>query len=204
MSWDAVSRDYIERFSKGGRRDQGVALQCGPRPVPRVTALGKADWSSSSASVSAKTSMGSLTSSDVKSALESWLQDDDEDNEETAELKQGSKSSLPSVRPVVCGAYRVHDPQNLGAICRSALFFGLQQVRQVGAISLLPQLLPKGCFVGGQEWHAVSRHKCCEQRECGCGRVYPGHAGSVVSGVCSRKQKQRLDGGRNGSQCNVC
>ncbi len=124
-----VSKAALERAAKG-RKDQGVALACGPRPIPKVTALARSSWKQQQlAGAASSKELGSLTPGDVKTALERWLQDaEEEEVEERQQQQHDKKTVLQMSRPVVCGLWRVHDPQNLGAICRSALYFNLQQV----------------------------------------------------------------------------
>ena len=137
---ELVERAVLEQLAKGGRKDQGVALFAGPRPLERITALEASDWTAPPqqqvSSAVAREQLGSLSSLDVKSALESWLLDDtdgaegDAAREEARDKAREGKQATggPAPAPVVVGAHRIHDPQNLGAICRSALFFGAQRL----------------------------------------------------------------------------
>ncbi len=129
---EGASRDVLERLAKGGRKDQGVALYAGPRPIAKMAALERSSWRASDDCVAvARDGLESLSAGDVKGALEQWLKDDDteENGEEgaTAGQEEGGGGG-ETAAPVVVGAYRVHDPQNLGAICRSALYFGVERV----------------------------------------------------------------------------
>jgi hypothetical protein len=83
---ESVSRTLLERFSRGGRRDQGVALKCGPRPIKKLTALPRSDWTAG------QKDLGTLTSGDVKMALERWLQDEEPEKDEVVESKVVSAS----------------------------------------------------------------------------------------------------------------
>jgi tRNA G18 (ribose-2'-O)-methylase SpoU len=132
---ELVDRSVLEQLARGGRKDQGVALFAGARPLPRIAALEPSSWTPAPPSPVAMTRerLGSLSSHDVKGALEQWLADDTEDEtgDEASNREAGRESgnvASSSAPPVVVGAYRIHDPQNLGAVCRSSLFFGAQQL----------------------------------------------------------------------------
>jgi hypothetical protein len=88
----------VQVLSRGGRRDQGVALECGARPVAALRALSRQHRAASPPPPPMM--MRTLSAGDVKTALERWLQDEEPQNDaHTSEQQQQQQHVVH--RPVV-------------------------------------------------------------------------------------------------------
>ncbi len=110
--------------------------QCGPRDVPLIGSLPPPPLVVPrrpivlTAAEETKARLESLSAVDIRTTLQSWLDTDDEGSVPAQSPSAPTEpASDDSAGPeLVLALHRVHDPQNLGAILRSALFFGVSHV----------------------------------------------------------------------------
>jgi len=129
---DFVAARRLEQLCKGGKKNQGVLLRCHEKPVPSIECLEPLTLPSKGVGQDEIEDFGDnemklkaiqFNPTLRNQVLTDWLDDGDGIEES---LEQEEEEEVKD--EVVLALDRIQDPQNLGAICRSALFLGVSKV----------------------------------------------------------------------------